>query len=92
MTAFIYIFVKTVSVLLFVLELLMLARAVTSWLPFDDDSPLIRFLFTVTEPVILPVRKLLERSETISSMPFDISFIVAYFILIVLQFLLPSVS
>ena len=67
----------------------MLARAILSWLPFEDESPLVRFVFTVTEPIILPVRNLLEKSETIASLPIDISFFVTYLILIIVQILLP---
>ena len=92
MTVFVYILVRVVSVLLFALELLLLARAITSWLPFSEDSPLVNFLLTVTEPIVLPVRNLLERSETISAMPFDLSLIVTYFILIIVQLLLPTVN
>ena len=33
---------------------MMLARAVVSWLPVDEDHPIINFLYTVTEPVIMP--------------------------------------
>ena len=73
------------------LELLMLARAIMSWLPVDEESAMFRFLIVVTEPIILPVRKLLERSETIASLPIDLSFMVAYLLLIIVQFLLPTV-
>ena len=70
----------------------MIARAVTSWLPFDEEAPLVKFVYTVTEPIILPVRNLLERNDKIASMPFDISFMVAYLLLIIVQFILPTVS
>ena len=89
--AFVYILVHTVSVMLAALELLMLARAIMSWLPVDEESAMFRFLIVVTEPIILPVRKLLERSETIASLPIDLSFMVAYLLLIIVQFLLPTV-
>ena len=92
MELFIRIVVVSVRLLISALELLMIARALLSWLPFfDEDSPLQNFLFTVTEPVILPIRALLERSETIASLPIDLSFFVAYFILILIGIFLPSV-
>ena len=70
----------------------MLARAVLSWLPFlDEESKLQRFLFAATEPVIIPIRTLLEKSETIANLPIDLSFFVAYFLLILIGMFLPSV-
>lgn len=92
MTTLVFILVKTVSVLLLALEIMMLARAITSWLPFDEESGLIKFIYTVTEPIIMPVRSLLERSDAIASLPFDLSFMITYLILIIVQILLPSVS
>ena len=92
MTVLVYVLVRFVSVLLFALEILMMARVIMSWLPLDDEAPLIRFLYVVTEPFVMPVRNLLERSETIASMPFDLSFMVTYLILILVQMFLPSVS
>ena len=92
MELFVRIVVVTVRLLVSALEILMLARAVLSWLPFlDDDSPVQRFLYAATEPVILPIRALLERSETIANLPIDLSFFVAYFVLIFIGFMLPSV-
>ena len=85
------IFVAIVRLLITALQLFMLARAVLSWLPFDEESPLQKFVFTVTEPVIIPIRAVLEKSEKIASLPIDLSFIVAYFVLIILSSLLPSV-
>lgn len=56
-----YILRMTASVLLGALELLMLLRAVLSWFPIDEDSVFLRFLYAVTEPVVYPMRALLNR-------------------------------
>ena len=65
MTGILYIFTKTVSVLISALQLLMMLRAVISWLPVDEDSNLVTFLYTMTEPLIMPVRALLSRFEAL---------------------------
>ncbi len=89
MTNFVYVFTNLVSFFLMALEMMMFIRAVLSWLPIDDDSPVVSFVYTMTEPVIVPVRILLERSETVRSLPIDLSFFVAFILLSVVQMLLP---
>lgn len=50
--------------LLQIASLLLIARAILSWIPIGSDSPLssIRsFVFNATEPVLAPVRQVLPR-------------------------------
>lgn len=89
MTGILYIFTKTVSVLISALQLLMMLRAVISWLPVDEDSNLVTFLYTMTEPLIMPVRALLSRFEALEDMPIDISFLIAFMLLSLIQIILP---
>lgn len=70
---------------------MMMLRAILSWLPIDEDSPLVNFLYAMTEPVIMPVRMLLERFEALNELPIDISFIVAFMILSIVQMLLSGI-
>lgn len=74
------------------LQFLMMARALSSWLPMREDSALNNFLYAVTEPVVIPVRMLLERFEAVRNMPIDISFFVAMLMLMLIQMLLPPVK
>ena len=71
------------------LQLLMLVRAVMSWFMPDEDNRLYLFVVSVTEPVIYPVRALLERIPAIAEMPLDLSFMVTYLLLALIQNLLP---
>jgi YggT family protein len=62
--------------------LLLFARAIFSWFPIRSDSPVVpvvRFLHTVTEPVLAPFRRVIPPAGM-----FDISFIV---VLLLLEFL-----
>ena len=56
----VYVITSTVRFIVIALEVMMLARAVVSWLPVDEDHPIINFLYTVTEPVIMPVYLVVE--------------------------------
>ncbi len=90
MTAFIYVVTKLVSVFLGAEQLLMMFRAVLSWLPVDEDSNISNFLFAMTEPVIYPVRMLLDRFEGLDEFPIDLSFIISFMLLSLVQMLLPT--
>lgn len=89
MNQFAYVLVSAVSIFLGLEQLLMLARAVFSWFQPDDDNKIYTFLYYVTEPLIVPVRAVLERFEFFGNTPFDFSFTIAWLLLSVIQALLP---
>ncbi len=80
-----YILRMTVSVLLGALEILMLIRAVVSWLPIDENSVINRFLYAVTEPVVLPLRLLFYHLGLFQDLPLDIAFFLTFCLLSVLR-------
>lgn len=63
------------------LEFLFFARALMSWFAQGRDSRIYEFLYLVTEPIILPFRRLFERVDALRGFPFDIPFLVAFFAL-----------
>jgi YggT family protein len=73
-------------------QFFMLMRAVLSMFMAGDENKISLFLYYVTEPVILPVRKLLSRFSSLDNLPIDISFSVAFLLLILLEYLLPTVN
>lgn len=75
---------QVLNAFIYVLMMLMFARAISSWFVKDLSNPIIKFLFEVTEPMISPVRNLLQKMGIGGGM-FDFSFIIVYLILIVLQ-------
>ncbi len=60
-------------------------RAILSWLPDSDDWAISDFLFAITEPFLIPVRNLLDRSSFFSGLPIDLSLFVVTLILVVLS-------
>jgi YggT family protein len=66
-----------------VIILAMLVRAIASWFRLDERYAFIRFLAHITDPFIVPVRRIVRPVGVI-----DLSFIVAWFLLLVLQQLL----
>ena len=88
---FIYVLTTLVNVALSALQLLLIARALLSWMPFDEDSKLICFITMLTEPVVLPLRLIFERFDALADLPIDISCMAAFLILSTVQVLLPTV-
>ena len=66
----------------------MLARALVSWLPIEEGSPIENFLIAVTEPVIMPVRALFENLGWFEGLPIDMSFFVTFILLSILSAIL----
>jgi YggT family protein len=53
---------EIVSATTLVLTLLIIARALLSWFPnIDPSNPAVEFLFTVTEPILAPIRAVMPR-------------------------------
>lgn len=83
-----YVITGTIRVLIMVMQLLMMGRALLSWIPLDDDNPIEDFLYTVTEPVIAPVRSVIEHFGWFEELPIDVSFLITFLLLSVLESLL----
>ena len=64
--------------------LAMLIRALASWVRIDERYAFIRFLARITDPFILPIRRIIRPAIGM----FDLSFLVAWFMLQTIQFLL----
>ena len=88
MAAFFYVVSGIALLLLRFLETMMLIRAVLSWFPINEDSNFVRFIFMVTEPIIMPVRLLLARIPAFQNLPFDLSFSITFLLIFLLQIFL----
>ncbi|MEA4832497.1 MAG: YggT family protein [Oscillospiraceae bacterium] len=79
-----------ISILLSAELFFMLARAIMSWLPFEDDNPLWMFMYYATEPLIEPVRRVINKFPRLNMLPIDISFIVTVILLSIIQGLIEA--
>jgi YggT family protein len=60
-----------------IIEILLLIRAVLSWIPDLNDSKLGQLVYRLTEPMLLPIRNIVNRSVIANRSMIDISFLVA---------------
>ena len=74
--------------LLSALDIAMFGRAILSWIDPMGDGPLSSILYTITEPIILPFRKLFEKMNWFVGMPIDMAFFFAFISIMILQTLL----
>lgn len=88
MTVALYLIQQTAITLIGVLEIAMFARAILSWFDQTGESRISAFLFTVTEPIIFPIRSLCEKMHWFEGVPIDIPFMITYLVLILLQTLM----
>ena len=71
--------------LLSALDIAMFGRAILSWIDPMSDGPLASFLYAITEPIILPFRKLFEKMNWFVGFPIDMAFLFAVFTVLILQ-------
>ena len=57
----VYMIARLVSALLGFLELAMFVRVVLSWIPSMNSSAVGDFFYTVTEPLVAPIRAIADR-------------------------------
>ncbi len=88
MTAFFYIVSTVASLLINFLQIMMFIRGILSFFPVNEDSGVPRFVFAVTEPIIMPVRLLLSHFPAFSNLPIDLSFSITFLLLFLLQIFL----
>lgn len=88
---FLYATVSTVRLLIEFLQIALCINAILSWFPIDEDSTVVRLLDMICAPVLYPARVLIEKSERLSSLPIDISYILTYIGLMVIGVMLPTV-
>ncbi len=73
-------------------SLFLLMRAILPFLPFDEDGPVAVFVNTVTEPLLSFVRGFMDRIPGADRVPIDLSLIVAYLLLILIELILIMLS
>lgn len=80
----------TVSAYISLTYLALFARVIIGM--FSDGGGIFAsFVYTVTEPILIPIRRRLDKIEMLQDIPLDLSVLVALLILMLLTFLLPSV-
>ncbi|HSS98779.1 MAG TPA: YggT family protein [Terriglobales bacterium] len=72
---------------LWIFELVLLARVILSWFPnVDRSNPLIQFLYTVTEPVLRPIREMMPPTGMMDLSPLIVFLIIQVIMTLIQRF------
>jgi len=88
LNAFFFIVSGTASLMLNGLLFLLLARVLLSLFAAEGESPLAGiyiFCCAVTEPVVAPTRRLLDRIPALQDSPMDFSYLATAFIIMIVE-------
>ena len=86
-----YIFAKTVSLLLEAASLSMLVRMILPFFLEPEESRIYALVFCISEPFIAPVRMIMSKLGIGQNSPIDWSFFATYFLIMILQMFLPVI-
>ena len=70
-----------------ILQIIIIVRVVLSWVSHNPSNQFIRIIYQVSEPILKPIREILP----ITGMGFDLSPVVAFFLLGLLKKILLAV-
>lgn len=80
--------INAIDMFFYVIELLIFATILLSWLPIGRGNPLVGLLHSLTDPILMPCRKMIENSPLGRGMMLDFSPIIALILLsLIKQFL-----
>lgn len=82
--------VQAIGLFFYFLEILIFVRIILSWLPMGYNSAIGRFLYTMTEPILGPVRDMVNKSPLGGGFGLDFSPIFALILMRLVQTLLIS--
>jgi len=73
--------INIINIVFRIYSYVILARIFLSWLPVDRSSPVARFIYQITEPVLAPFRVILP----LGGMGIDLAPIIVFFLLSLLR-------
>lgn len=80
--------IKAVDMFFYVMEILIFVRIILSWLPMGYNNPIGQFLIAMTEPILGPCRRMLDKSPLGGGMMLDFSPIIALILMMLAKQLL----
>ena len=78
-------FDNSLNLLCNILYFLILARVLLSWIPMQPDNKIRQFFYVLTEPLLGPIRSLINKSPLGGGMMVDFSPVIVLFIIQILR-------
>lgn len=80
-----HVFIRTINILLDILVMIIAIRAIVSWIPIPKESAFLKILYKITDPMLEPIRKLIQRSAFGQNMMVDFSPVILILIIYILR-------
>lgn len=84
-----YVLVNFVMIFIEIISFAMMLRAILSWF-VESDGVFVRFLYVITEPAIMPIRKLFYKMNWFQDVPIDLSYTFTFIALFLIETVLGS--
>ncbi len=85
MTDLQHLLLNAVNTFFMLLEWLIFIRIILSWIPMSRNNSISQVLYTLTEPILGPIRGMMDRSPLGGGMMIDFSPLIALFVMRVVQ-------
>lgn len=85
-----YVIKQVILILLDIFDVAFLVRAILSWIDPMDEFTVSKILYAITEPLIIPIRRLCERLGLFQGMPLDMPFLLTLLLLVLVRSLLSA--
>lgn len=79
------------EILIRIIDWIILIRVLLSWIPIDRNSVLVKIVYSLSEPLLYPIRQILRKSPLGDGMMIDFSPIILILILQVIQTILYNI-
>ena len=79
---------EAINVFFRILYILIVIRVLMSWIPGSAYSSIGRMIYTLTDPILGPVKRMMDKSPLGGGMMLDFSPVIALFILDIIQMIL----
>ncbi len=79
------------EILIRIIDWIILIRVLLSWIPIDRNSSLVKIVYSLSEPLLYPIRQILRKSPLGDGMMLDFSPIILILILQAIQTILHNI-
>ncbi len=76
---------RAINTVLDIIQLLIFIRIILSWIRLPRENPIIVIVYNLTEPILGPIRSLIQKSSIGGNMMFDFSPIVAWLLIALIR-------
>lgn len=84
------VFISAIDMFFQVIYLFILIRIILSWFPISRNNGIVAMIYSLTEPILGPIRHMIDKSPIGGGMMLDFSPVIALFVMNIVKSLLIS--